>query len=272
MILVVVGYAIAMGMLQLGMHYFLSDLRSTPPVNGYTVLRMAWIGLSCSIISLAAMFGVLAPIPSLLRFPIATIGAAIAWAAILSGIPSLLEASMSGGWAAMAGEQFLLVSLGTVMLQAAFLAQQGSTSKRFLGQYSLSMLLAWITLISVGCGLLRWACWAFGWDRKVLEWEWLLHLLLIGGFNAALALLALAGNWGSAMGPRRFLISLAFAAVLITLEPEIMWLCFRRVGAEPSGLWLMGGAQVVALFLSLHVIGRGGGLGTASSDSKKLLR
>jgi hypothetical protein len=220
--------------------------------------RVAWLGLICGQISLAAIFGALAPLPLLLRLSFGLIAAAVGWGLILLGVEAAIQ--YSGAWAAMAALQFMLVALGSFLLRICVRQAEGESARSLLGQYTIATLLAWTTLIAVLLGLLRWAAHSFGWNESILRWEWFFHVQLIGLFNAALALVALASVIGSRWPRLRRTWGLIIALVIVFHEPSLFDVLFRRVGADYGELWAIGGVQVFTLFSTLHLIRWAGGL------------
>jgi hypothetical protein len=129
-----------------------------------------------------------------------------------------------------------------------------------LGQYTIATLLAWTTLIAMLLGLLRWVVHQFGWNESILHWEWFFHVQLIGLFNAALALVALASVIGSHWPRLRRVWGLVIAVVIVFHEPFLFSVLFQQVGADYGELWGIGGVEILALFLTLHLIRWAGGL------------
>jgi hypothetical protein len=220
--------------------------------------RVAWLGLICGQISLAGIFGALAPLPLLLRLSFGLIAAAIGWGLILVGLEAATQ--YSGAWAAMTALQFTLTAAGSFLLRICVRQAEGESARSLLGQYTIATLLAWTTLIAVLLGLLRWAAARFGWDESILRWEWFLHVQVIGLFNAALALVALASVIGSRWPRLRRTWGLIIAMVIVFHEPFLLDVFFQKVGADYTDLWTMGGMQILSLFLTLHLIRWAGGL------------
>lgn len=220
--------------------------------------RVAWLGLICGQISLAAIFGALAPLPLLLRLSFGLIAAAVGWGLILLGLEAAIQ--YSAAWAAMAALQFMLVAFGSFLLRVCVRQAEGETARSRLGQYTIATLLAWTTLIAVLLGLLRWAAHSFGWNESILRWEWFFHVQLIGLFNAALALVALASAIGSRWPRLRRTWGLIIALVIVFHEPSLFDALFQRVGVDHGELWAIGGVQVFTLFSTLHLIRWAGGL------------
>lgn len=220
--------------------------------------RVAWLGLICGQISLAGIFGALAPLPLLLRLSFGLIAAAIGWGLILFGLETAIQ--HSGAWAAMTALQFTLVAAGSFLLRICVRQAEGGSARALLGQYTIATLLAWTTLIAVVLGLMRGAVHWFGWNESVLRWEWFFHVQLIGVFNAALALVALASVIGSRWPRLRRTWGLIIALVIVFHEPSLFDVLFRRVGADYGELWAIGGVQIFTLFSTLHLIRWAGGL------------
>jgi hypothetical protein len=225
---------------------------------GAQIFRLGWIGLVCGQLSLAAIFGAVAPLPLLIRLPFGLIAGAVAWALLLVALP--VSTNSSAGWAAMAGVQFSLVALAAYCLRVLIRQAEGDSPAAWLGQYSIATLLAWTTLIAIILGLLRWVFHAFGWDESVLRWEWFLHLLVIGAFNAAIGIFGLASVIGSRWPKLRQTWGLIVAIVVVFHEPFFLDTIFRSVGADYVDLWLIGGMQIAATFITLQIIRRFGGL------------
>lgn len=225
---------------------------------GAQLCRLGWIGLVCGQISLAAIFGAVAPFPLLLRLPFALIAGALGWGLLLVALP--LSTAASAGWAAMTGLQFVLVAIAAFCLRVLIRQAEGGAPSALLGQYSIATLLAWTTLIAVILGLLRWVFHILGWDESVLRWEWFLHLLVIGAFNAAIGIFGIASVIGSRWPRLRQVWGLVVAAVVVFHEPFLLDAIFRSVGADYVELWLIGGAQIIATFLTLRIVRRAGGL------------
>jgi hypothetical protein len=209
--------------------------------------------------SLLVLWALRGAMPFYVRTPLAILGLVGVWLLTLRLLPQVrIHEPQGAAWASLYVTQAVMLA-AVVSAARLALAWRADARAEPLPQYGVGYLLLLVTSL---CGILaglRWGMQFAGWSHAVTRWQYFFFLPVIGTYNAATALIAVALLGGRGRWPVRGGLVLASSIALGITGP---WL-LRRLFGETGGIdaWQfcqLTGGQGLYLVLSLLPLGRRG--------------
>ena len=237
------------------------------------------ISLPLSQCSLAAVWAASSNMSTYVRFAAAPAGAVAAWYMLTQILPWGIGEPVSAAWAiALAIQTFTIVV--AIRLYRSLLnlrARPGEEPNhpiRSLFSYDLLTLMLWTTVLAFGAGFIRYGQVQWGWTAGGIDWDYSAAILIIGVFNALLAVLWV---WAFAVGQWRWggvraMIVVCLIGLLAVSTPYVIDWITRTTAITVRDTLTLATAQSFFLVITLAVVLVGTRMRVLKADSTRSSR